>query len=212
VTGSGRVSQLWKQWVESKIPYMCCMFFTTRKVVAAELKVLASTGVLSFIARINAPSTCPTTVPMAPSDCSQWRCLLCWWCTLKQGCHCKTVISSLLQSMCQTKHCCSIWISINFTIALHCFLQFYFLVTRAPKIQESPNFVGWVIQPQPIEHGPRDWLLWYSTGKDRLWNKVLKFPFTRPMLMDHLKNMPILGVGRPPLPNKQITTKLLLTL
>jgi hypothetical protein len=34
------------------------------------------------------------------------------------------------------------------------FLQYYLFVTRVPR-----TIVGRVIKPQPIEHGPRDWLL-----------------------------------------------------
>jgi len=55
---------------------MCCMFFILRKYVAAKLKFPASTCLPSFNAQVDAPSFCPTTVPMPPSGCSQGCCFV----------------------------------------------------------------------------------------------------------------------------------------
>ena len=48
VMGLGRAPPSQMQWVESKISYMCCTILTTRKSVAARVKVLASICVPSF--------------------------------------------------------------------------------------------------------------------------------------------------------------------
>jgi hypothetical protein len=91
----------------------------------------------------------------------------------------------------------------------HCFCNVICL------LQGLQKKISWVGDQATADWARAPWLAtlildWHEL--DRLWNQVSRLPFTGPILRDYLENMPILGVGHPPLPNNQITAKMMLTL